>query len=245
MNQHCLQLYCRCCALLLSLVSCLQDDPEPATASKGITKTAAQTAAPHSNPSQSHGAGQQAAPLATRQRRSRLAQVTSSSDAPPPLTTAQAAAGGKALQGKSSKKTAKAGQNSPAVGEEDVEPSPQNALCDGNNVSGEEGPEAGQGKTDRASRSIEELAVRFSQATKELQVRRECSVSVLLENRAGFTCVSCDLAVAFFGSRAICILFCLKQHTCARSNDMACRSVLECVSHHVSQVTPMTARCFL
>lgn len=128
-------------------------------------------------------------------------------------------------------------QNPPTVGEEDVERSPQNALCDANDVSGEEGPEAGQGKTDRASRSIEELAVRFSQATKELQVCRECSAAVLLESRAGFTCVSCYLAMAFSGSRAICMLFCLKQHTCARRNDMACPSILECVSHHVSEIT--------
>lgn len=132
-------------------------------------------------------------PQATRQGRSRLARVTSSKDAPAvqPVSNS-AAAVGSAQQGRPSRRSAQTVQDQA----EETQPKAQSESRDNQGAAADDADADSTAEADaqtgrresrkgqqqggagllaeRGSRSIEELAVRFSQATKELQVDQQC-----------------------------------------------------------------------
>lgn len=147
----------------------LQDDPDPASAPPGNSRTAKQTSMSTPSTAKAEAPARQPDSHASRPRRSRLALVTSSADRPMTEANARPVAVASTQQGRASKKAVKGAQEP----ETTVEAASSGIEVETDSQidrTGAQGGGSGQGKTDGAGRSIEELAVRFSQATKELQV---------------------------------------------------------------------------
>ena len=160
----------------------MQDEPDPTAASGSKGKSAKQTATAAPSTSQTSIAAPVAPQHSTRHRRSRLSQVSSGDHSMQSAADPEAVSiAGKAQHSRSSTRLAKT-SDKPAEAKAGAQPARENdkddVFTEANvdctagakpNTSrvqqGAAGPVA-----DKGTRTIEELAVRFSQATKELQV---------------------------------------------------------------------------
>lgn len=160
----------------------MQDERDPTAASGSKGKSAKQTAASATSMSKTSIAAPVAPQHSTRHGRSRLSQVSSGDHSMQSAADPEAVSiAGKAQHSRSSTRLAKTSDR-PAEAKAGAQPAPENdkddVFIEANvdctagakpNTSrvrqGAAGPVA-----DKSTRTIEELAVRFSQATKELQV---------------------------------------------------------------------------